>query len=139
MALILTFITTLRFSSRIKFFFDNFISAMPDLVFFFLIYLSLFSAFTIIASQIFGPEVDIFADFNLSLISNLYLIVGTIQKEFYFFDLTLKTVYYLLFLIIFNLILINMFLAIQAAHYKQNMNVYKGCEPAMDMLRFHIS
>lgn len=92
--------------------------AIPDLVAFALLFLTVFIGYTLLGLIAFGPNVRSFHNFMTSLWTCYgYLVGGGNEQELVYVQPTVATIFYITFILFVVLILINMFIAIISQYY----------------------
>ncbi|CAG9313478.1 unnamed protein product [Blepharisma stoltei] len=114
----LRFLEYFEFSKQLSLLTDILSSAKLDLIFFILMFFIVIIGYTIMGYLIFGQAITNFRLFNYSLFSTFSVLVGQFSvNQIISADGKIGMLWFLTLSIIFNLLLLNIFIAIIYAHY----------------------
>ncbi|CAG9323247.1 unnamed protein product [Blepharisma stoltei] len=110
-----------EFSKQTSLLTDIFDSAKLDLLFYIIMFFLMIIGYTIMGYLIFGQALDEFQHFNYSLLSTFNVLIGKFSVgRFLGADGKIGMLWFITLSLVFNLLLINIFIAIVYAHYNTN-------------------
>lgn len=116
-----------RFSKRLSILTEVLGSAALDIIFFLAMFAMILVAYALMANVLLGHENSDYRNLDNSFLSIYFLLLKDIPAYSYIHpDGTLGALLLISFLLIFNLFLLNMFIAIIVAHFYQVMEINKN-------------
>ena len=118
-----------RFSKRLSILTEVLDSAALDIIFFLAVFTIILIAFFIMSYALLGHEERVYRDLNESFLSMYFMLLGDISTDGYLSaDNKVGGLLVVVFLLAYNLFLMNMFTAIIVAHFNNVMEMNRNAE-----------